>query len=369
MKHSISNNAGKVKPFKAWLLRRLTRQRRDRFDLAQTQSVLVLRYDRIGDMIVTTPLLREMKLAFPHWHIAVLASPMSQAVLHDNPYVDAVYVNHKHHVLRDLAVLWRLRRQRFDVCVELDHSVVMHAIVRLRLLRPRAVVALHKDGRYGVPGSELALYDRYSPRSKDTHFRELWANALTCFARQPASLSYDLFPSVDARSAARELALSYPGRILIGVNLKGSIPEKHMSLAELAQLAQALQAHEPRCLLLVITTPAERAELARALSTLAMPMVQLAYATASILDAAALLSECHGVVTPDTSIVHVAGALDKPVVSIHENNRSSYTLWQPVSSWHKTVFAPQAHGLRGYDVNQLIDYTIAMVAHIQASLS
>ena len=81
-----SNN----KPIKAYLLKLLTRKKKNNFDIAKAKKILFFRYDRIGDMIVTTPVFRELKLANPNVHITVLASNANKDVLTNNPYIDSV---------------------------------------------------------------------------------------------------------------------------------------------------------------------------------------------------------------------------------------------------------------------------------------
>ena len=111
---------------KAYILRRLTRKNSIDFDIKKAKNILFLRYDRIGDMVITTPVFRELKLVYPDINIIVLASKDNQGVLANNPYVDKVFINHKNNLLSDLLLLLKLRKQKLDVCVEFDHSVVPH---------------------------------------------------------------------------------------------------------------------------------------------------------------------------------------------------------------------------------------------------
>ena len=55
----------------------------------------------------------------------------------------------------------------------------------------------------------------------------------------------------------------------------------------------------------------------------------------------ALIKNLDIIITPDTSISHIASAFNKPIVSIHENNLNSYKLFTPTSSLSKTVFATE----------------------------
>ena len=87
---------------KAYILRRLTRKKSINFDIQKAINILFLRYDRIGDMVITTPVFRELKLLLPEIKISVLASKVNQPILSNNPYIDNIYVNHKNSFLNDI---------------------------------------------------------------------------------------------------------------------------------------------------------------------------------------------------------------------------------------------------------------------------
>ena len=126
---SIGNN------LKAILLKTLAKKKNVEFNIKDSKKVLMLRYDRIGDMIIATPVFRELKREYPDIEISVLASKSNFIVLKNNPYVDKVYVNNKNNFFLDLPTLLNLRKKRIDVCFEFDHSIVRHAILRLIIIK------------------------------------------------------------------------------------------------------------------------------------------------------------------------------------------------------------------------------------------
>jgi len=69
------------KKIKAYLLKKIASQKSIDFDIKDAKNVLFLRYDRIGDMVITTPVFREIKLVYPHIKITVIASTANQDVL------------------------------------------------------------------------------------------------------------------------------------------------------------------------------------------------------------------------------------------------------------------------------------------------
>ena len=124
----------KNKKIKAYLLKLLTNKQKNLFDIKKSKSVLILKYDRIGDMVVSTPIFRELKIAYPNISISVLASKANKDVIRYNPYIDKIYTNYKNSILKDLPTLLKLRKKSFDVCIELEHSVIPHAIFRLKII-------------------------------------------------------------------------------------------------------------------------------------------------------------------------------------------------------------------------------------------
>ena len=79
---------------------------------------------------------------------------------------------------------------------------------------------------------------------------------------------------------------------------------------------------------------------------------------------AALIKNLDIIITPDTSISHIASAFDKPVVTIHENNQDSFQLFAPTSPLSKTVFSTEKNSLAGYDVQKVIELSNQLINKI-----
>ena len=341
---------------KASILRWLTHKKLVDFDIKKAQSVLFLRYDRIGDMVITTPVFRELKLAYPHISITVLASKANQDILLNNPYVDHIVTNHKNNLLQDLPSLLQFRKQKFDVCVEFDHSVIPHAIIRLKIINPKKVISVKKDGRYGVDGSELLLYDFYTEKPSNAHFRDIWLATLKPFGIKPKSNSYDLFVANNQQKQAQNFIKQYSSKFLVGINLEGAVKGKKIKFSELYQICQGLHKKNNNIQIVILTTPNNLQNTNKKVNDMDLDYVITSYKTSAILDAAALINRLNLIITPDTSIVHIASAFNKPIVTIHENNQDSYQLFAPTSDINKTVFSPKKDTLEGYDVQKVIEY-------------
>lgn len=87
----------------------------------QPKRILVIRTDRIGDVVLTTPALKALRLAFPQAHLAVLITPATQDLIKGNPYVDEIILDDRKGVYKGvlgfLQLARRIRSGNFDLAV------------------------------------------------------------------------------------------------------------------------------------------------------------------------------------------------------------------------------------------------------------
>ena len=77
------------------------------------KSILFLRHDRIGDMVLSTAALKALKKAYPEARITVLASKRNHEILTHNPHVDEIIIYQ--------GILWfvkTMRPQRYDLVID-----------------------------------------------------------------------------------------------------------------------------------------------------------------------------------------------------------------------------------------------------------
>src|SRR5215510_16511031 len=84
------------------------------------ERILVIQFRRIGDVLLSTPVLRALRQHYPQSYIAFLTEPSPGRVLQNNPCLDAVLIQPRHATWRQQWQLWRqIRRQRFDLVIDL----------------------------------------------------------------------------------------------------------------------------------------------------------------------------------------------------------------------------------------------------------
>ncbi|MDD5045000.1 MAG: glycosyltransferase family 9 protein, partial [Candidatus Omnitrophica bacterium] len=96
------------------------------------QRILIVRTDRIGDVLLSTPVIRAMRDAYPAAYIAMLVSPYAKETVEGNPYLDEVLVydkdaRHKSWLAsRNFARA--LKRKQFDLALILHPTNRMHLV-------------------------------------------------------------------------------------------------------------------------------------------------------------------------------------------------------------------------------------------------
>lgn len=94
-------------------------------------KVLILRFSSIGDIVLTTPVVRAVKTQLDDAQVHFATKSAFGGLLEANPYVDRVHVLNSS--LRDL--IRELRAEHFDLVIDLHHNL-RTGLIKLALRRP-----------------------------------------------------------------------------------------------------------------------------------------------------------------------------------------------------------------------------------------
>ncbi|MCJ7458301.1 MAG: glycosyltransferase family 9 protein [candidate division Zixibacteria bacterium] len=88
-----------------------------KLNLAGTEKFLIVRTDRIGDLILSTPVAEVLKRNYPKSRVVMLVSPYTKDLLQNNPWVDEVITDDNTGFKGLLKSIKILREGKFDVVV------------------------------------------------------------------------------------------------------------------------------------------------------------------------------------------------------------------------------------------------------------
>jgi ADP-heptose:LPS heptosyltransferase len=290
-------------------------------DPAAIRDVLVLRLDRIGDVIMSLPALADLRAALPHARIRLAVGRWSAEIARTAP-VDEVLVWSAPWVGRaaegadgftDLIRHARsLRKENLDVAVDLQGDVRSALLLRLTGARHRVGYANTGGGwllTQVVPLDETISWVEQNRRA-------VAAAVGAPLARSESAAAVDLL-TAEERGFGRRLVVDLglaSRRPLVAVHASGGRTVKQWDIARWAEVARRLQ-QEFQATILLTGSEADRPlaqELAR---RLAFRPVDLT-GRLRLRETVALLAELDLFLSADTGTMHAACAVGTPSVSV-----------------------------------------------------
>lgn len=304
---------------------------------ASIHHLLVVRTDRIGDVLLSTPVLSGLREQFPDSRIAMLVSPYAREVVDGHPALDDVFVDDqagKHRgFLGWLRLVGDIRAQRFDALV------VLHPTLRLALLGVIAGIPVRVGSGYRAYG---VLFNRrvYEHR-KDARRHEVEYNM-----RIAAALGVQATPSppiIVIPDAARQAIASRLDAwgvettdTLVALHPGSGGSARSWPAASFAALGDRL-AMECGARVVLTGGPSERALVESVIGQMRTRPLTIVGET-TIKELAALLAVCQLCVTNSTGPLHLAAAVGTPTVALFcPITPCSPVRWGPYGDGHRVL--------------------------------
>jgi heptosyltransferase-2 len=305
------------------------------------RRILVARSDRIGDVLISTPVLKALRDHYPSSFIAMMVAASNRELVEGNPYLDQVILLDKDGEHRGLwgtlALSRRIRRSRFDVAVILHPTVRVHLICFLAGIRER----IGYDRK-----APFLLTQALAHRKQEGLKHEMEYNADLLrplgIVGLPRQLTLPANPAADLKVDELLRRKGVGGRdILVALSPTSSGPPRNWPAAKFAALAERLNLI-PGVKVCVVAHADHRA--------LTQQVIKLAQAPVLDLTGAFTLSElgcffkrCRLVISNISGPAHLSVAVGTPVISIFGGNQPglSPVRWRPlgprdVAVHHKT---------------------------------
>ena len=99
------------------------------------RRILLIRTDRIGDVLLTTPAIEAVRKKFPSAHIAVMIRPYVKDIVDGNPYIDEIIIYDKYGRHKSIRASYRfakeLKKKNFDLAVIFHPANRAHVVAYL----------------------------------------------------------------------------------------------------------------------------------------------------------------------------------------------------------------------------------------------
>ena len=303
--------------------------------------ILVVRTDRIGDVVLTTPVLKALRENYPASHIAMMVNPQTKELLEGNPYLNEVIVYDKDKKDKGILGFWRfvleLKRKRFDL------AIVLHTKNRLNLITYLADIkrrAGYKNNKFGFLLTDKLMDIRPLGLKHEVDY------CLDILRKLGLKIS-DKIPYI----AVKKEDVDSVGNILEAEGIGGSTARfttgRDIKIAAIHPGSSCISKRWPRerfvvlanrlvedygLKVILIASGEENEAIANEIAKqIRYPVLNLS-GKLSLGQLSALLKRCVIFISNDSGPVHIASAVGTPVVSIFGRNQAglSPARWAPV---------------------------------------
>ncbi len=313
-------------------------------------KILVISLAGIGDTLIATPLLHELRANFPQATLdALVLWPGSKDLLAGNPWVNRVHQKNFFEAgrLGTLRFLAGLRRERYDVTVNTHPQSKIHYRIAARLLgAPQRLSHIYDNWTQ----LDRLLVNRTLPQDYSAHSIENNLRLLRLLDKQPVLPEHDfeLYLSEDelGRGQAFVNDLQLAGRRLVGIHV-GSGKTKNLALkrwplSNWVALVKHIIQEQPALTLLLFGGPEEKEDNQEILRAAGSSRV-VSPPTRNVREAAALLRHCVSFISVDNALMHFAAAMKVPKQILIESPTFGATL-EPYRRPYFLVKNPAVHG-------------------------
>jgi heptosyltransferase-1 len=295
--------------------------------LPRNGRVLVVRLSALGDVLFALETVAALRRDRPDVTIDFLVEDRFASLLQDHPQIDRVLVYPRRHRLRIPGSLFALRRQRYDVAIDL-HGILKSAM-HLRFLR--ATLKIGADAPAAREGAERVLHRKVPMPLPLPHRADIGHRILRELGLSGAPAA----PRIGAVPPPPELlgGLPHP-RVWLQPGTSAFASFKRWPVAHFAELARRLTA---RGLGVAVGFGPGEAELATPVLAAAPAARGVDGSRLGLRGLAGALRECDIAVAADTGPLHIAAAVGVRCVA----------LFGPKDQ-HR--YGPRAHGASAHEV-------------------
>lgn len=278
------------------------------------QKILVVQTSFLGDVVLTTPLLAEIRRRMPESYVALLCTPDAKSIVEGNPDINEVIVDDK----KGAGKGWRGLRRKARELRERGFTMAIcpHKSLRSALLLFLAGIPCRIGFRQSAG---WFLYHKRVERDGKLHDVERNLSLLEPLGFDPAASERHLRIEPDARARASvERVLSSLGverdGLIFGINPGSVWPTKRWKAEGYAELMVRLKERH-RCRILLFGGPEDRGTVNQIQELSGHLGVSLA-GRISLGEFVCALEWCDLFITNDSGPMHMAVARGIPVVAI-----------------------------------------------------
>ena len=284
------------------------------------KKILIIQTAKIGDMICSTPVFREIKRHYPAVRLSVIANPVTTELLKYNPLVDNI-ISFDTKTLKGISGKLKLIRLlysgEYDICISLNPNIPFTIAPIWSLIPIRAAI---------LPdyiGATLKMALRFNTHNVRHEAKKLvsqtYMDMLKTIGINTESISKEVYKSPDADKKVEGFLSGFPGirnNLKIGIAVSSGNKLKELGKDTIVSLISKLTAN-PDVKIILIGSQADKNSSREILNMSDNKNVIINTAGMfNLSELPALLEQLSLFIGADTGITYMADALSVPLIDI-----------------------------------------------------
>ena len=268
-------------------------------------KILIIRFSSIGDIVLTTPLVRCVKKQVPGVEVHYLTKYSFRSIIKSNPYVDKVHLlNNNFDYL-----LGELKKESFDFIIDLHHN--------LRTLKVKRALKA-KAFSFNKLNIQKFFLTVFKVNSLPTiHIVDRYFETVKTLGVTNDGIGLDYF--IPEQDKVRDYDIPAAQSLgFIGIVIGAAHNTKKLPVTKLQQLCAGI--NHP---IILLGGPEDRAN-GEVIASVDPIKIYNACGKFNLNESADLVRKAKKIITHDTGLMHIAAAFKKPITSIWGNTVPSF---------------------------------------------
>lgn len=270
-------------------------------------KILIIKLRAIGDVLLSTPVLKNLRYHFPNSKIDFLTEPPAKEIIEGNPFVDELIIFEREN--NDLKKFLSLRKRKYDLVIDL-------------FCNPRsALITFITGARYRVGyafrGRGYAYNIKLKPREEVHHNVEFNLDALRSLGLEIIDKKIYMPLSDESENFAQKFwdENNLNGELVVALNPSGTWETKRWGLEKFANLGDMI-AENFNAKILIPWGNEKELEDAKKLHSM-MKTKPIIPPKTGLKQLASILKRCSFMVSNDSGPMHIATAVGTPTLGIY----------------------------------------------------
>ena len=292
--------------------------KKDDLSDSSIKKILVIRLDRIGDMVITTPIFGALKENWPDVQITVMTNPVNKNIVINNPFIDCILIydrENEHKSFNSRLTFFRnIREREFDLVIDpyLDYELKTSFITRFVGNRFRLGFEFAGRGIFYNIRYQSNVFPLYAEKR---HMIDYYLDLVTCLGVDTKKRQPEIFLSSDEKEKAYKLlekAGVNPENRIIGIHPGGHYESQRWPIRKFAAISDYLIASNG--IKVILFAGREEKQLMSEFKDYAVK-TPIILEDLSLREFMSTLSHCSLLLCNNSGPLHIATALNIPTVS------------------------------------------------------